>query len=291
MLKHRLPTGAALIALAILIGWLDEWIESRWSVRGLAMAIVAAPVLMLGASELAALVRSAGARMPRGFGPASALSGFLIGAVVALSSAEATVEFLTTPLIALWLIGALATVAWGRRTDGAILGVAGGALMLVYLGLIPAYFLVLRQHTTAWALMAVILIVKSSDMGAYFTGRAFGRRKLIRWLSPGKTWEGLAGGMAASAAVAALIAWMSSFSGVDAWLGFPLTLWPAALFGAALALVGQFGDLTMSLFKRDSGVKDASARLPGLGGVLDVIDSLIFAAPAAHWLILAFAHL
>ncbi len=287
MLKHRLPTGAALIALAILIAWLDQWIESKWSIRGLALAVAAAPLLTLAALELSTMLRAVGTRIPRGLAGASALAGFLTGAVSAMSSAGADTRFLITPLLALWLIVTLVCVSWHRRTEGALLGAAGAVLIFAYLGLIPAYFLVLRQHTTAWTLMSIILIVKSCDMGAYFTGRAIGRRKLIPWLSPGKTWEGLIGGVVVSAGVAALISWIGRSGGGSEWLAFPVSPIPALALGAALALIGQFGDLAASLFKRDSGLKDASATLPGLGGVLDVIDSLIFAAPAAHWLIVA----
>lgn len=286
MLKHRLPTGAALIALAILLGWLDQWIESRWSIRGLALGVVAAPVLMIGAAELAAMLRAIGVRLASGLAPASALCGFAIGATAALSPPSMSPFSFVVPLVALWLAVTLVAVSWPKRTEGALMGAAAAILTLVYLGLIPSFFLALRQHTTAWTLMALILIVKSCDMGAYFTGMSIGRRKLIPWLSPGKTWEGLAGGVAASAGVAALLAWLSSFPGIGGWLGFPLDPVRALALGAGLALVGQFGDLTVSLFKRDSGLKDASSRLPGLGGVLDVIDSLIFAAPVAHWLIL-----
>ncbi len=282
MLKHRLPTGAALIALAIGLAWTDGWVESQWHLRGLALALIALPIIGLAAAELSVMLRESGARISSALGVGSAVAGFLIGAAAAMAPVDTPTVTIITPLIAAWLLATLVAVSWPKRTDGALLGMGAAALTLVYLGLIPAYYLVLRQHVTAWALIAVILIVKSSDIGAYFTGRLIGRHKLIPWLSPGKTWEGLVGGMAFAALVAVGV---STLGG--SLIDFPLAPLQAAVMGAALALIGPCGDLTISLFKRDSGLKDSSGALPGLGGVLDVVDSLIFAAPAAHWLIIA----
>jgi len=125
----------------------------------------------------------------------------------------------------------------------------------------------------------VLLITKSMDIGAYFTGRSIGRHKLIPWLSPGKTWEGLFGGVAVAAAVGAGAASFSHHARLD----FPVLWWHGAVFGAFLGLIGQAGDLLASLLKRDAGMKDYSQRLLGFGGVLDVIDSPLLVAPIAYW--------
>ena len=135
---------------------------------------------------------------------------------------------------------------------------------------------------SAWWIVGVILITKSCDTGAYFTGRAIGRHKMIPWLSPGKTWEGLAGGVVLAVIVAAAMAaasraFLDEADHVPTWLGI--------VCGAVFALVGQCGDLTMSLFKRGAGIKDSSNVLPGLGGVLDVIDSPLMVAPVAFWVL------
>ncbi len=104
---------------------------------------------------------------------------------------------------------------------------------------------------------------------------------MIPWLSPGKTWEGLAGGVVAAVAVGVGLATASR------WLepADRICIWVGAVCGAIFAVVGQLGDLTMSLFKRGAGIKDSSKILPGLGGVLDVMDSPLLVAPVAFWML------
>lgn len=278
--------GAALIALALVSGYLDGVVERRIGLPGLLLALAATPITALAGVELGVMIRLAGARLPRGMAPASALAGLWAGAVSIMASNDTPTHAMLTLLTTLWFFITLVAISYPRRTDGAILAASCATLLFLYLGLIPGYYLVVRQHETAWTVMALILIVKSSDIGAYFIGTTIGRHKLIPWLSPGKTWEGLFGGMIAAGAVAACIAMIPVASEVGEALRFPLTPARSALLGTAIGLVGQAGDLTVSLFKRDSGLKDASMRLPGFGGVLDVVDSLILVGPVAHWMIL-----
>jgi phosphatidate cytidylyltransferase len=118
--------------------------------------------------------------------------------------------------------------------------------------------------------------VKSTDIGAYFGGRALGRHKLIPWLSPGKTWEGLVCGVLTAGLVGALLArWIHLPT-------FPLPWWKGFVFGMVIGGIGQLGDLLESLMKRDAEVKDSGKLIPGFGGVLDVIDSPLLAAPFAY---------
>ena len=117
-------------------------------------------------------------------------------------------------------------------------------------------------------LLSLLVIVWSADIGAYFAGRALGRVKLAPEVSPGKTWEGVAGGLLA---VLAVISVGATFAGL------PLMSWLS--FGAAVALLSVVGDLTVSMFKRHSGVKDSGRLFPGHGGILDRIDSVCAAAP------------
>ena len=106
---------------------------------------------------------------------------------------------------------------------------------------------------------------------------------MVPWLSPGKTWEGLVGGVAAAILIAVPLAAASR------WLPQPVDhvpLWLGALCGLVFAVVGQLGDLAVSLLKRGAGMKDSSEILPGLGGVLDVLDSPRMVAPVAYWLLM-----
>jgi phosphatidate cytidylyltransferase len=117
-------------------------------------------------------------------------------------------------------------------------------------------------------LLWLVLLVIASDIGAFFVGRRFGRRKLAPRVSPGKTWEGAVGGLCTVAFVA--LAGARSF-------GFPLAL--SVGFGCAVGIFSVVGDLTESMFKRSAGLKDSGVILPGHGGILDRIDSVTAAAP------------
>ncbi len=186
------------------------------------------------------------------------------------------------------LVAFLHEMARFREPDGSIVRIALGTFIVAYLGLLPAFLVDLRWYYSmrtrgddplvgVTALMLVIFVPKSCDIGAYFTGRAFGKHRMTPHLSPKKTWEGLAGGLALSMLVAVLLnRVMSPILGDDL---------RAAAFGVVIGFVGVLGDLGESLIKRDCGKKDAATMLPGFGGVLDVIDSILFAAPVAWvWL-------
>lgn len=123
-----------------------------------------------------------------------------------------------------------------------------------------------------------ILVIKSTDMGAYFTGRAIGKHKLIPKISPAKTWEGVLGGVAAAVAVSCLLVWAYGFT----ISGQPFTMWEGILIGVVLAVAGIHGDLVESMMKRGAEIKDSGHWLKGMGGILDVLDSLIFAMPILY---------
>ena len=108
-------------------------------------------------------------------------------------------------------------------------------------------------------------MVKFTDIGAYFGGRAFGKHKLIFWLSPGKTWEGLFFGLLTAGLVGVPFAALGLPAHVPWWKGF--------IFGVVIGGIGQLGDLLESLMKRDAEVKDSRQLVPGFGGILDIIDS------------------
>ncbi len=196
-------------------------------------------------------------------------------------------------LATLWWVVAL---AWVRRAAvtgpdarqdigpnigpeaGAGKGGTSSAWLLLAIGLlvlVPAWAGLVALHGNGtpgvWLLLALLGIVWGADSGAYFAGRRWGRRRLAPRISPGKTWEGVAGGVAAAFFIALAAGWLMDF-GLVSLLGF-------ALLGVLTALFSVLGDLFESLLKRRSGVKDSGRLLPGHGGVLDRIDSLTAATP------------
>lgn len=130
-------------------------------------------------------------------------------------------------------------------------------------------------YTGRQILLYLVVVVKMTDIGAYTFGRLFGRQKMFPRLSPKKTWEGFAGGVV-SAVVASLIFSIVQRGAIGV---VPLHWGHALVLGVLLALSGVVGDLFESLIKRASGTKDSSALIPGMGGLLDVLDSLLFGAP------------
>jgi phosphatidate cytidylyltransferase len=142
----------------------------------------------------------------------------------------------------------------------------------IYIILPCAAFLWLRslQGAGPGAVLAVVAIVSATDIGAYFTGRRFGRHKLSPLISPSKTWEGLAGGIIAAALAAVLM---------SPYVPVPHSPGGALATGMLLAVLAQAGDLFESLTKRRAGVKDSGTLLPGHGGLLDRFDGYMFATP------------
>lgn len=164
----------------------------------------------------------------------------------------------------LWWLVALFWVAFFPARMSRIAAALAGLLVLV-----PAWLALVRLHDHAPRLVLfIVLLVVAADVGAYFAGRRFGRHKLAPQVSPGKTWEGVFGGLGAAA--------------IMAWIGVVWFNVGAPTFVALCAVVfaaSVVGDLTESLFKRHAGLKDSGNLLPGHGGVLDRVDSVTAAAP------------
>ncbi|MEM9353797.1 MAG: phosphatidate cytidylyltransferase, partial [Planctomycetota bacterium] len=169
-----------------------------------------------------------------------------------------------------------------------IVSIGLGSLSVLYVGVLMSFLVRLRlfddpsnAEEGAMGLVALgslIFTVKLSDTGQYAVGRLFGRTKLAPRLSPGKTWEGTLGGIAISTVVSALLlCWVVPEFNPDR----QPSLIGTGVYCFFLNVIGVVGDLTESLLKRDSGVKDSSDWLPGMGGVLDVLDSLLMTAPLA----------
>ncbi len=187
---------------------------------------------------------------------------------------------LTRPALALLLIAAL---TWQmRHRDGSptanwALTVAGG----VYLGIAGAHFILIRQlDNGAWWLLLALTGTWLADSGAYIVGRKYGVHKMALSLSPKKSWEGLAGGIAFAVILNAILALV-----LGQLLNLYLPWWAGAVLGLIGALIGVLGDLSISMIKREVGAKDTGHIIPGHGGVLDRLDSLLFTMIVSYYFI------
>ena len=256
MLRQRILTAAWLIPLALF---------GLFGLDGEGFRLFTAAVVLLAAWEWANL---AGIAAPgRRLLVVASLAGLL-----ALCWASGAV-LSTWPL---WLgaLGWLVNLYWvtGYPARLAQWGSTGMRLAMGLWVLLPTWvgFSVLRESGAAW-LLFVLLLVWGADIGAYFVGRALGRHKLAPRVSPGKTWEGVAGGLAVTTLLAI---------GFASWQGLGLAGGLLLLLATALVtLASVLGDLLESMLKRHRGIKDSSQLLPGHGGVLDRVDSLTAAVP------------
>jgi phosphatidate cytidylyltransferase len=182
-------------------------------------------------------------------------------------------------LVTLFLVFVLYGLSDIRTSATTTFGVT--LLGVVWIGAGLGLLLLVRDIDTHgfWAVIAILFTVFAADTVAYFVGRAIGRRRMAPAISPGKTWEGFIAGVIAAMAASFLILYKDR----DEFLTIPETL----LFGASVALAGVFGDLFESAVKRDLGFKDSGRLLGGHGGMLDRLDALLWAGPAAYFVILA----
>ncbi len=299
MLRYRLITGPILIVLLLALVMLDDWVDllelhGPWKElfrdkdhppRGLVMFLFTLGLAPLAAGELSAIFRANEISTRTWLTTLAVVTGLVLSYSIPIQTATTpgpetttTIAIITTGMIAVFVLSIL--IFSHHRNAAGVIAAAGAVMFaMVYLGFMLGFLLAIRRSHSAWIVVGVITITKACDTGAYFTGRTIGRHRMIPWLSPGKTWEGLAGGVMTAVAVGIGLSFASRLldpiDHVPPWVG--------AVCGAIFALVGQLGDLTMSLFKRGAGLKDSSTILPGLGGVLDVLDSPLLVAPVAWW--------
>jgi len=226
---------------------------------------------VLGAWELATILKQRGSR------PFATLVVAACFGVV-FSFARATPFPAVAAVLAAVALGVPALSLLRRDTPEAMLDAVSTTYFPVLFFGLPMGYVVALQHVPGEdgpdLLLLAMLCVTLSDTGAYYVGSAFGKHKLAPTISPNKTWEGVAGGVLGSVG-AALIA--------HAWFFRRLPLGHAVTVGVLLCGAGIFGDLAESMLKRAAGVKDSSALLPGHGGILDRVDSLLVAAPVLYY--------
>jgi len=298
-LKNRLKFGSLMLIALFLLLWLDHAAQS-WTLGGrvknglggVGIVILLLLITPAAVDELTTLFTAERVRPYRRIA--------VTGCSLILLHAFATQFDFFRPIaasslafiIVFVMLSAALMKAFDKQPEDAIHRMAGTVLATLYSGGLEWFLVALRvKHsppatpanphvfngTTAIVLM-ILLCVKFTDIGAYFGGRAFGRHKLIPWLSPGKTWEGLFFGLLTAGAVGALC---------TRYIDPPYCnrpWWKGVIFGALIGGVGQLGDLLESLMKRDAEVKDSGRLVPGFGGILDIIDSPLLAAPFAYLL-------
>lgn len=291
MLRWRLVVSAVLIPLFVALFWLD----ARW---GASAPILLAVVILLairGAGEMVDLLWT------RSFTPnrvivsaccvmvaAAAWWGRFGHMPIKIPSDDNTLaQVMLAYSLTILVLFLLATYRY--REPGASMETLGVELLIVsYIGVLLGVASQLRWVAGADAgylvIGSLLIVTKGGDIGAYFFGRLFGKRKLVPLLSPGKTWAGAVGALIGSAATA--IAWLHYATplftpvGAERWAS-PDWL-SAAVYGLILGVTGLVGDLCESLIKRDVGKKDSARLLPGFGGLLDLMDSILYAAPVAY---------
>jgi phosphatidate cytidylyltransferase len=268
---------------------------------GTPLAMLLAVVSAVGAWEFYRIARAAGTRPLGDVGIAAAA---LLPLAVHTSYVGA---FVLRPVLgAVLVVLLLASTIWLRGVEGKPLTSAAMTILgVVYTAGLLSFAYAIRYHDAvlgydevgakqlalgSWwlrvppggvLLIFPLVVTWASDIGAFFVGRAIGGRKLIPSVSPGKTVSGAIGGLLASI----LVAWLYARLVLAPVAQLGLTPWGAWLFGAVISAAAQGGDLFESLIKREAGVKDSSRVIPGHGGVLDRLDSLIFVLPVAYLLL------
>lgn len=265
---------ASFIAVAILDGWLDGSLTSSTAddkpVQATLLCVLIAALLVPAHLELSHLAAAKGLET---------FTSVSLPASLLLATNWFWPQFRQIPqstyvvfVLALSVLGVL-LIQYLRRNSSGVLANSGASYFSIgYLGLLSSFVLGIRIDFGLKPLLLFIFAVKSADIGAYATGSLFGKHRLSLKISPGKTWEGMAG--AWGFAVLVSVAFAVRFDIMSWWL--------AVVFGLCFAFLGQMGDLAESMIKRDAGVKDSGSKVPGFGGILDIIDSPIAAAPFAY---------
>jgi phosphatidate cytidylyltransferase len=269
MLKHRLIFGTLMTAAFVGLVLLDP--------GGSRLLVVLVAILMVpGLFELSKLAAAKGAKilLPVSI-PVSILlvtNWYWLGFLPAVKPALALCLLLAFAVMACFLYQ---RIRYGL--SGVLVNCGAACFSIVYLGLLGGFIPAVRIDFGPWHLLMLIFVVKCSDIGAYTAGCLFGRHKFSPVISPKKTWEGMMGAVALAVVVAVAFA-----------ISCDIMTWRlGVLFGVGFAFVGQLGDLAESMLKRDAEQKDASNNVPGFGGILDVVDSVLVTAPFGYLFFLA----
>lgn len=263
-LARRTVTAAVGLPLLALV----VWAGSPW------VTVVAAIAAAVGAAEFSAMLSRKGRR------PVVIVAALFAAALVVAGHFVADGRAAYRVVLPVLGAGASAALAWSAmRRSSAVAGDAGlTAVAALYAGGLLLFVPLVRAEPDGREWLFLLFIgVFATDICAYAVGRTVGRHKMVPSISPGKTWEGAAGGLAGALAGVGIAAW---------GFGLGLAVWEALVLGALMAVVGQAGDLFESKLKRTAGVKDSGRLMPGHGGLLDRLDSILFNLPMLYLFVL-----
>jgi phosphatidate cytidylyltransferase len=289
MFRIRLLSGTILGALVLGLLWMDER-SAQADPASTSPGFLVLVMLAVSAAggEYFRMARLAGARPFPLLGlvliNALIVAGWWLGWALYRGPEPRTIHTVQAALLGFGAAAALGSVfvAQGLRggPQAAVINISTTVLGVAYLGGVSIFFFLFRFAVgSIWTFLIALAVVKMTDSGAYGVGRLCGRHKLT-WISPGKTWEGLFGGLATALLLGALLGALHEHV---PWL----PIGKSVVFSLAIGAVGQLGDLAKSILKRDVGLKDSGSIIPGMGGALDVIDSPLAAAPVAYLLWIA----
>lgn len=247
---------SALVLLPVVIGTI-------WFLPAQATLVLALAAAVLAFREYCAIARGVGVLVPGGIGGV---------AVLLVACAMWFGDHVAPVLLSAFIVVGAISVARGRPGPGVLADAAATLFAALYIGMPLGALAWVRAASGREAVILLLAVIVISDSAQYYTGRAFGTRPLALTISPNKTVEGAIGGLVFGTLAMAL---------GGSWV-FPSSIWILALLGAAISLLGIVGDLFESLLKRSAGMKDSSHLIPGHGGVLDRIDSWLFAAPVYY---------
>jgi phosphatidate cytidylyltransferase len=284
-------TRAALVMLAVVAAAL--WADYHWLQGDILFSVVLSVATVWAYSEFCDICEAWGIKPFRVWGMAGCLALLWLHWMTLPHSLSAPRQLprgvLDAGLVIL-IFAVFLRQGFVKETHDALAAVSMTLLGVLYLWFLPSFLVRIRHLGGAeWLsvgnglLISTVVLSKISDVGAYFVGRHFGRHKLIPRISPAKSVEGAVAGLASSVGAAYACSALGLLPGIPGWA--------VPAFGLVAGLAGQCGDLMESLFKRSGGVKDSGAAVPGYGGILDVIDSLLITAGPAYFFLRFFGGL
>ncbi len=305
MLRWRILLGSIIIAVLILSGYADWYLEKQTAISGLVLFPILISLLIPACSELIALSKLGGAKPIRLVVYLGTILVVTMSWVAPIISSWASEKLIHTDRMQPFLHATSGSWAFSglglaliftfmaeiyryKHPGASVMHVAATMFTILYLGLLSAFLVQIRLVGGIGYLIAFLLTVKMGDTGAYVIGRLFGRTKLAPNLSPGKTIEGAIGALIFSclgswAIFCQILPACSSTFGSHGVQGLEHGVpFDWLIFGFLIGFIGMIGDLAESMLKREAQQKDSSTWLPGFGGVLDILDSILLAAPAAY---------